>query len=311
MKVSIIVPVYNVESYLKRCLESIINQTYKNIEIILIDDGSTDNSSSICDNYQEIDKRIKVIHQKNMGLSSARNKGLEIATGDYIWFIDSDDYIELNSLEVIIPYLKKYDIVVFNYNEIINKKITKIKSFYNYNDIETKYLLSHCNAWNKIYKRELFNNNLFPEKHIYEDLYLIPTLILKTNKIVFLDKYLYNYVQRNNSLKNSANNTLDRIYALNNLYIKLNNKYKEEVEYLFIYNLLITSLIEEVTNNCKYNIKELNKYVSSKSPKYYKNKYWQELGLIKKIYLYLIYYNITSLARVITYFKIRGLGWKK
>lgn len=308
MKISLIVPVYNVSNYLRKCLESIINQTYKNIEIIIINDGSIDNSYDICLEYKEKDKRIKLINQENMGLSEARNTGLKYATGDYIWFIDSDDYIELNSIELLITYLKKYDIVVFNYSNVKDNSITKIKSFYDYNQIEVKYLLSHCNAWNKIFKKDILENELFPKGHIYEDLYLIPTLILKTKKIKFLDEYLYNYVYRNNSIKNTKNNSNDRIYALNNLYIKLNKLYPNEIEYLYIYNLLMTSLIEEVNNKCKHDLKSLNKIVKEKYPKYYKNIYWNKLGILKKNYLILIYYNILFIPRMITYLKIKVLN---
>ena len=104
-KISIIVPIYNVEKYLEKCVESLINQTYKNLEIILVDDESPDNCPKICDDYINVDSRIKVIHQKNMGLSGARNSGIKIATGEYLVFQDSDDTLELNELD---KYTKKY-----------------------------------------------------------------------------------------------------------------------------------------------------------------------------------------------------------
>ena len=121
-KISIISPVYNVEDYLKDCVESILNQTYKNIELILIDDGSTDNSGKICDEYASKDNRVKIVHKKNGGLSSARNAGLDIATGDYIFFVDSDDFLYKNSVIekiikatnggtkdlILLPYIKWY-----------------------------------------------------------------------------------------------------------------------------------------------------------------------------------------------------------
>ena len=137
------------------------------------------------------------------------------------------------------------------------------------------------------------NNNLFPKGHIYEDVYVIPTLILKTKKIVFINEYLYNYVYRKNSIKNTENKIEDRIYAMNNVYHKLNNLYKDEVEYLYIQNLLITSLDEELRNHCKHNIKGINKIVKENYPKYYKNKYIREKNVFKKIYILLIYYNFT------------------
>lgn len=120
--ISIIVPIYNVEKYLPKCIESIINQTYTDLEILLIDDGSTDNSGLICDKYASIDNRIRVIHKKNGGLSDARNVGLDICKGKYISFIDSDDYIELTMYEKMIKIMinQKVDIVSCNYNHIYN-----------------------------------------------------------------------------------------------------------------------------------------------------------------------------------------------
>lgn len=305
MKISIIVPIYNIDCYLKKNLESIISQEYPNLEIILVDDGSTDNSYNICLEYQERDKRINIIRQKNQGLSNARNKGLEVATGDFVWFVDGDDYIENNIIEKILPYLDKNDLIVFNYNEIKGKTKTKVDSFYDYDNLDTKYLLSHCNAWNKIIRRTILKNAKFPANRIYEDLFLMPTLILKTKKIKFLDETLYNYVYRKNSIKNTANKTEDKIYALNNLYSKLNSNYSLEVEYLYIYNLLITSLIEEVKNKCKHDFKYLNKVIKEKYPKYYNNQYWSSLGILKRIYLKLIYHNLLFFPRILTYLKIK------
>lgn len=113
MKFSMIVPVYNVEAYLNRCVDSLINQTYTDIEIILVDDGSTDNCPKICDDYAKKDARVKVMHQKNRGLSDARNKGVKVASSDYVWFVDSDDYIELNACERFAPYTESgYDILL-------------------------------------------------------------------------------------------------------------------------------------------------------------------------------------------------------
>ena len=116
-KISIIVPVYNAEKYLVECLNSLVEQTYKNIEIILIDDGSIDNSAKICDEYAKKDERIKVVHQKNSGVSVARNNGLDMHTGDYVMFVDSDDWIELNTCEILINNIisNDKDILIYNY----------------------------------------------------------------------------------------------------------------------------------------------------------------------------------------------------
>lgn len=120
IKISIIIPVYNVEKYLATCLDSVINQTYKNLEILLIDDGSTDSSGLICEQYSKKDTRIKTIHKKNGGLSDARNVGISYASGDYISFIDSDDFIDINTFTILNQYIKQYnaDIITFNYGSV-------------------------------------------------------------------------------------------------------------------------------------------------------------------------------------------------
>ena len=175
--VSIIIPVYNVEKYLTKCLDSVINQTYSNLEIILVDDGSTDRSGVICDEYTGLDKRIKVIHNKNSGVSSARNAGIRICNGDFIAFIDSDDYVDKKYIFSLLEPLMKdnYDFVFCGYLELYEK--SKKKSYHLLSDKELsdltgfffkdyhifKQLLWY--PWIKLYKREIIlNNNLwFPE----------------------------------------------------------------------------------------------------------------------------------------------------
>ena len=127
--ISVIVPVYNVEKYIKKCLDSIIYQTYKNIEIILVDDGSTDNSGIICDVYKERDKRIKVIHKKNNGVSAARNTGIENANGKWISFVDSDDWIDKNYFEILISkiYNNDIDCILCCYNRVVKNNVEKVK----------------------------------------------------------------------------------------------------------------------------------------------------------------------------------------
>ena len=125
--ISIIVPVYNVENKIRRCLDCLVNQSYKNIEIILVNDGSTDDSGAICDRYAAGDERVRVIHKKNGGVSSARNRGLDEASGLYIMFVDSDDYIEKNACEVMIDAIEKYgvDLIVASYNTVYNGKVMR------------------------------------------------------------------------------------------------------------------------------------------------------------------------------------------
>ena len=199
-KVSVIVPIYNEEKNLKRCIESLINQTYKNLEIILINDGSTDNSKKIIDSYK--DKRIVAIHKKNTGIGDTRNTGIAKSTGDYIMFVDSDDYIELNYVEVLLKSLNenKADLAISNYYldtpnktyeiDLKNLGITSIK--------EDEDLLCKINLspWNKLYKKDLIinNNNKFPYKVKYEDVPFVVEAVIKASKISFVPNYLYHYV---------------------------------------------------------------------------------------------------------------------
>ena len=194
MKLSLIIPIYNIDKYLDKCLNSISTQKNKDIEIILVNDGSTDKSLSICERYKKKDKRIKIINQENQGLSAARNVGLKYANGEFIWFIDGDDYIEDGSVERIMSLLNvENDIIVFNYNKVKNGKIIKMKGYYNFDKIDTKYVLAFPSVWNKIFRKSILEVDLFPEGHVYEDLYAVPNLILRTKNIVFIEDFLYNY----------------------------------------------------------------------------------------------------------------------
>ena len=218
-KISVIVPVYNVEKFIGRCLDSIINQTMEDLEIILVDDGSTDNSGIICDEYSEIDNRITVIHKENGGLSSARNIGLDIATGDWIAFVDSDDYIEKDMYENLYKTAidRNVDICAcfFKYLTVDNKMLFNptqeqqnmygkysAKEFFNliYKD---EYMNGICvAAWNKIYKKNVFHNLRFKTK-ICEYDELVNNLYIKDIDIFLLNVGGYIYVQNINSLSNA------------------------------------------------------------------------------------------------------------
>ncbi|MBQ2835559.1 MAG: glycosyltransferase [Clostridia bacterium] len=211
--ISVIVPIYNVEKYVKRCIDSIINQTYTNLEIILVDDGSPDNCGKICDEYAEKDARIKVIHKENGGLSDARNAGIDIAKGEYIAFVDSDDFIATNMYEVLYKNIKETnsDIAIANYykfeseDEIVDASLDEKIIVYNkeemFNHMYDDYLLTVV-AWNKLYKREMFSELRYPVGKLIEDSAIIHYLIDKTTKIVITNLQLYFYYQRTNSIMN-------------------------------------------------------------------------------------------------------------
>lgn len=235
-KISVIVPIYKVEKELRRCVESIINQTYQNLEIILVDDGSPDRCGEICDQLAKEDGRIKVVHKTNGGLSSARNAGLEIATGDYIGFIDSDDYILPSMYEKLYDALIRdhSDIGICNYayvneltNEIDPSETSPIKTevlnqneaYQKLNPMRPGYSF-YVIACNKLYKRSLFDQVRFKDGHIHEDEYIVHHLFALAERISTIDDVLYMYIQRAGSITNSKNagKSLDAVYSLYDRY---------------------------------------------------------------------------------------------
>ena len=234
VKVSIIVPVYNVEKYLSKCLESLINQTLKDIEIICVNDGSGDNSLDILKNFAQKDSRIKIIDKQNEGVAIARNIALEQATGDYIGFVDSDDYIDLDYFE------KLYNTATKNNSDIAVASILKHKKYFDkYNvryseeqvaeNIQEKIKLCGDKkhfffyAWNKIYKTDLIKNNKikFSEGQIYEDVMFAMNALYFSNKVVYVPNTKYHYVERNNSLVKYKDNTGKKAEDLTKAYTNL------------------------------------------------------------------------------------------
>lgn len=209
--ISVIVPVYKVEKYLCKCVDSILAQTYANLEIILVDDGSPDNCGRICDEYALKDSRIKVIHQQNGGLSAARNAGLDIATGKYVGFIDSDDYIDLNYFECMIKLTDKGDLVscaLIEENEsgkVIAQKATENRCYSTAEALsemcyEKKLGTSACA---KLIKKEIADMNRFPEGRLYEDLFTVYKWHADVNTVVSTSDTAYHYVHRFGSISHN------------------------------------------------------------------------------------------------------------
>lgn len=214
--ISIIVPVYNVEKELDRCVQSLRHQTYKKIEIILVDDGSPDNCPKLCDEYAKQDCRIKVIHKQNGGLSEARNVGLNVAEGNYILYVDSDDYIQLDACEKLVKgFIDDVDFVVGACKEIYKDKISyqkhtniKPETVYNAKEFVIKSIKNfewYAPAWLNLYKRDfLLKNNLFYKVgYLYEDIEMLPRLFLAASKVSYVDYPFYNYIIRDDSIMTS------------------------------------------------------------------------------------------------------------
>jgi glycosyltransferase involved in cell wall biosynthesis len=240
--ISVIIPVYNVEPYIHQCLDSVVNQTYENLEIILVDDGSKDNSGKICDEYALGDKRIVVIHQENAGLGMARNTGLNICTGKYLTFVDSDDYIDADMIQALFEGLCFYgsDMASCYYKKKLllagySKEDYQFKDCLIYEDEEkllfdllTDYL-PHM-VWAKLFKREIFTTSRFAKVKMSEDVLIWLSLYNKIHKAVFLLGRKYNYVIRPDSLMsfNKFNtNMFDDLLVMKKLQIILPHVSKE------------------------------------------------------------------------------------
>ena len=215
--VTIIVPVYKTEKYLRRCIKSITRQDYKNLEIILVDDGSPDNSGVLCDELSRIDSRIHVVHKLNGGLSSARNAGIEIARGSYVCFIDSDDYVEIDYVSTLYRLIKKYDAdlskinyVEVNTDDYSEKSSNAVETLYQGRDVEKAYLqLKVDSACVFMYKRSLIGSTRFLEGKTSEDIPFNFALFQKADRFVYLPKNKYYYWHNPDSISNGP---LDKNY---------------------------------------------------------------------------------------------------
>ena len=233
--ISVVVPVYNVEKYLSRCVESLISQTYENLEIILVDDGAKDNSGRICDEYVKKDNRIKVIHQENKGLSGARNTGIENAHGEYIAFVDSDDYVSEQIYEKLLNYMEKSnaDIVMCGYERFSGEywsgkqqKEAELIELSTEQALENIYSMdgeTYTVAWNKLYKKAVIDDIRYPLRRLNEDEYTTYKYIANAKKIVYTKEVLYYYFYNDNSITTKQN------YVFNtDIYAAL----EERVQYL-------------------------------------------------------------------------------
>ena len=216
-KISVVVPVYKVEKYLDECMESLTSQTYKNLEIIMVDDGSPDRCGQMCDEWQKKDSRIQVIHQENMGLSGARNSGMKLMTGEYVAFLDSDDVMHPKMYEHLVAALEAEDADVAICGEVLFEEAPveyECTQEYKVKAVENRLqLLQHFTddwsitiivVYNKIYKRELVDKLTYPVGTLQEDMYYQINAMLRANKAVWLDEKLYGYRQRPGSIMSAG-----------------------------------------------------------------------------------------------------------
>ena len=321
--ISIVVPVYNVEKYLPECIDSLISQTYSNIEIILVNDGSTDNSGEICDNYSKIDNRIKVIHKENGGLSDARNEGLKNISGKLIMFIDSDDYIDRNLVETLYKNLIKEqaDISISAYSILLKNKTKDICTSNTYLTLNNKesidymYRLKYYSPMisSKLFRIELFDNIYFPVGKLCEDQYTLYKLLYKAQKVVFDSNAKYYYRQRKSSIINSdIYKTNDCIESTKQIMNFVEDKFNEDIESVTLNHVLLTLLYYNSLIKHKIYFSKQNKEIISIIKLHRKLiKKTNILSNIKKVQIYLflyfrplyiIFYKIYTCFRKINYF---------
>lgn len=297
-KVSVIVPVYNVEEYLERCLDSLVNQTLKDIEIIIVNDGSTDGSKEKIQEYINKYKNIVYLEKENGGLSSARNYGIPYAKGEYIGFVDSDDYVELTMYEKMYNKAieEKSDMVECDFIwEYPNKKREDIGKIYS--DKKEAIVEARVVAWNKIIKKDIIEKTkiTFPEGLRYEDIEFFYKIVPYLNKISFVKETLVHYVQRGSSIANTQNERTGEIFKIwenvLNYYIENNifNEYRSELEYSYTRILLCSSLkrITKVKDKKvrKALIKLTWQNLNKKFPQWKRNKYLNSTKSFKNLYL--------------------------
>ena len=266
--ITVIINVYNGEKYIKKCLDSIVNQTYKDLEILVINDGSTDNTLSICKSYK--DKRIKIITTKNQGLSLSRNIGIDNANGKYLYFIDADDFIELDTIEYLYNLSKKYktdittcmtmDIVDYNYK--VKQQEEKIEII-DQEEMLKKILLSKNRdvaTWNKLIKKELFNNLRF-ENRIINDMAFTHKLVSRTNKILYSNQIKHFYLRHKESITGKKAST-ERLIDIYNVYYDRYNYIKDIYPSMLENNTVMLQIIVKMYLK---NNKELEEYLNKQN----------------------------------------------
>ena len=290
-KVSVIVPIYNVEKYLEKCINSLLSQTLEDIQIILVNDGSKDNSGNIAREYEKNNKnRIIYVEKENGGLSDARNYGLKYATGDFIAFLDSDDYIEKNAYEEMYNKAieENADYVECDFIWEFPNKI-RVDKQYPYKNKKEMISFVRVVAWNKLIKRQLItDNNLeFPKGLRYEDVEFTYKLIPFINKFAYVDKPFIHYVQREGSIVNVQNERTAEIFTvLDNVieFYKKNNiyeKYRDELEYNYARYLLCSSL----KRMCKIKDKTIREKLLTESWERLNSNFpnWKENVILKTV----------------------------
>lgn len=314
-KFSIIIPIYNVEDCVEKCINSIIAQNYTNYELIMVNDGSTDKSLNIIKKYEN--ENIKIFSKDNRGAASARNYGLKKATGDFIWFIDSDDYICEDALDKLNKYINKNksDVIIFKYYMQKGENITIHKDTVNLK-LEENLPLFSINLWSKVFDRKfLIDNKLYlKEGIIYEDLEITPYILCKAKSVSFYEEPLYYYVNRNGSVshqKKFNTNRDDKFIVIDSLIDRFKKdgmyeKYKEQLTYIAIVNYILRTTVELLGFDKKIYKPRFSKIQTKLyeiDNNWYKNKYIKRLPKKHQLYIYMFKIKAYLICKIIVMYR--------
>lgn len=303
-KVSVIVPVYNASRYLHKCLDTLVNQTYDDYEVIIVNDGSTDRSEEIIYQYTKSYSKLRYFAKQNEGVALARNYGLSVATGEYIMFVDSDDYVAYNIIEKLITpaMASNLDIVtadIVKFWENGNNEYYKTNKEYSRDNVRN-YIIGDSGPCSKLFKKDIISQIPF-RPTAYEDLDIIPILSLYAYRIGYVPEGLYYYRQVEGSatrLTEFNESMLDIFTVLDNVYNRLYEKYPEEVEYLYITHLLRTSTLRFLKfKGTRRHLDEIVGVMQNRFPKWNKNIYFKKSSMKLKIICYLAYHKKFSLIK--------------
>ena len=322
-KASVIVPVYNVEAYLEKCVQSILRQTEQDFELLLVDDGSTDSSGQLCEELAKKDSRIRVIHQENQGLGGARNTGIREAKGDWLLLVDSDDWIEPEILEKTLEagLREEADMVVFPFRSVDeegrelavfreNVPLDRALSLKERKDI----LLTAPVAWNKLYRTAFFRETglAYPSRVWYEDIRTTPKLMALARRMVFISDIGYNYLQRQGSIMNSGKvaRNVEIIEAFDDILPWFREhglfaEYRQELEYLAVFHAYLTASVRVILADRKSPLlARLAAYLQEQFPTWQKNAYLPRLGAKRRLLVSLL--GIKWYWAVALLFKLKG-----
>lgn len=315
MKVSVIVPVYNVEKYLEKCLDSLVNQTLKEMEVIVVNDGTKDNSQEIIDHYVEKYNNVTGVIKENGGLSDARNYGMQYAKGEFIAFVDSDDYVDLKMFEKMYDKAVNDNLDVVVCDTVIEYEnysyVLKSNLHYTEDDVRA-YVYASPMACTRMVRRTIMEKFSFEKGIFYEDLNLTPTYITETRKVGFLEEPLYYYVQRQASIMNQQQfhgKLLDIFKVLDHVKKVYEEKgileeFHDEIEYLYLIHLLRSATLRFIQyKNTRVYLEQIRGKMKQEFPKWKKNPYLGKSNVKFKIVCYLAFYKQYKMLKVLNRIK--------